>query len=481
MIVALANYMIGIMHDLLGSAPCKVVLEDLDFQQLLELRLAMEKLSVAEMAVLEEILYSPLKVSLEELGENTDTPLEEMNAIILALAPLNLFVCSGNTLLVDKERRRIFEIFVEKFLDGFEPGLEYFKEILKLAPIHSTVAWFHISRTSNNIFNSIVDKHFKSPKMYQRYIKETLMENSLCKDMYQMVEQAEGKILAKTLKEQFSLSDEELEEKILFLEFHYLLTSCYEEKNGKYEKYVTQFSEWRKHQKHCGNSFSTSTLSEKEVECFAAEEFSFIKDMSLLLELCEKEELKIKYNQKQELFFLERAMDPPKGFSCTTPFYLARVINKNLLLGLIVIEEDALRQTSPAKKWLETPIKQRTMITFKHPHNSLSHKSDFSFGRHDRNIIEVQKALSRVKRDTWILFEEFVNDHLYTANLLKQPELTKVGRDWEYSLPDYDKQEISFIKTVVLDWLFESGMIIPGKYAGKECFRVTSLGYELYS
>ncbi|MCH9812283.1 hypothetical protein K0U07_05950, partial [bacterium] len=125
------------MHDILGSVPCKVVLEDFDFQQHLDLRLAMEKLSVKEMSVLEEILYSPLKVSIEELQDNTDTSAEEIEEILKSLSPLNLFVCKEGYLLVDKEKRRTFEIFVERFLDEFEPGLEYFKEILKLVPIHS--------------------------------------------------------------------------------------------------------------------------------------------------------------------------------------------------------------------------------------------------------------------------------------------------------------------------------------------------------
>ncbi|MCH9811144.1 hypothetical protein K0U07_00095, partial [bacterium] len=348
-------------------------------------------------------------------------------------------------------------------------------------PIHSIVSWFQIPRTSNNIFNSVIDKHFKSPKMYERYLKDTLAESPLCKAIYDLVDQKGGKALAQEIMSELSLSDTELEEKILLLEYHYILASCYEEKDGKYIKYITEFSEWREHKKLCGNSCDQEDLTEGQVECFAEEEFSFIKDMSLLLELCEKERLKIEYDQKQELFYLKGDVNPSLGFSNTSPFYLARVINKNLLLGLVVIEEDFLRQTSPARKWLDTPIKQRTMITFKHPHNSLSHKSDFSFGRHDRNIIEVQKALSRIQPGRWIFFEKFMNDHLYAANTLKQPELKKVGRGWQYALPDYDQEEIAFIKVVVLDWLFESGMIIPGKSNGKECFKVTSLGYELYS
>ena len=473
----------GIMHDLLTNTPCKVVLEDFDFKRDLKLRLVMEKLSTIEMAVLEEILYSPLKVSIDELCNNTDVPSSNIEEILEHLKPLNLFAVREKFLLVDKEMRRYYEILIEKFADDFTPDLDYFKEILKLVPIHCLVSWFHIPRTSNNIFTSILEKHFKTPKMYGRYLKDTLSEDTGLRAIHAYVANSPtGKIPAKEILVHFSLTEEELEEKILFLEYHYILSSSYAPHNGKFEKYLSEFAEWKDHKDHTrGIPSEEKYINEDEVNALASEEFSFIRDMSLMLEIADKMDLKIKYNQKEELFFLENTLDENAGFSNNTAHYLARVINKNLLLGLIVIEDDVLRQTSPASKWLATPLRQRTLITFKHPHNSLSHKCDFSFRRHDRNIIEVQKALSLIRSDEWIFFNEFMEDHLYRTNSLKQPELKKVGRAWKYSAPAYDEEEIAFIKMVILDWLFESGMIIPGTHGGKECFKVTSLGYELYS
>lgn len=470
------------MQDILVTNPCKVILEDFDFKKDLAIRLQCEKLSSKEICVLEEILYSPLKVSIEELCNNADVAFTEIHPILESLAGLHLFEAKEEQLLVDKERRKYFEVLIEKFTPDFLPNLDYYKELLKLAPIHLLVSWFHIPRTSNNIFNSMLEKHFQTPKMYQRYLKETLAdEESLSALVSFVMDERNGKAGAIEVKELFNLTDEELEEKILFLEYHFILTSTYECVNGKYVKYLSEFCEWNEWKKTSDCTIESTLISDEDVKSLLHSEFSFIEDMSLILELCNKKSLKVQYHQKEELFYLDPSFKDVENFYNSTPYYLARVINKNLLLGLIVIEEDTLRQTPPAKKWLATPIRQRTLITFKHPHNSLSHKCDFSFHQHDRNIIEVQKALSQIQNGSWTFFNEFIGDHLSKTNSLKQAELQKVGRKWTYTAAEYDDKEIAFIRTVILDWLFESGMIIPGKYQGKDCFKVTSLGYELYS
>jgi hypothetical protein len=472
------------MQDILKNTQCKVILEDFDYKTDLELRLYLEKLSVKDIFVLEEILYSPLKISMEEISSNTELSSHELFKSMENLLPLKLFSLEEDFLLVNKERRKYFEILIEKFSKDFSPNLDFFKEILKVVPIHCLVSWYHIPRTSNNIFNSLVEKYFKTPKLYLKYIKETLADQKILEDIVEMVLNSPNASLnVNHLLEKYPFSEVELEEKILFLEYHFILCVTYEIKNSKYVKSLSLFDELKQWLKK--NSTNTvienKDLPEEEVDAVAKEEFSFIKDMSLILELCEKELLKVEFHQKDELFYLSSELKNQPLLTENSPFYMARVINKNLLLGLIVIEGDYLRQTPPAIKWLQTPIKQRTLITFKHPYNALSHKTNFSFHQHDRNIIEVQKALAGIKSNTWILFDEFIENYYSNTNSLKQAELLKVGKEWKYTSAEYVEKEIAFIKEVVMSWLFESGMIIPGKYKGKDCFKVSSLGFELYS
>ncbi len=471
------------MQDIHVTIPCKVVLADFDYKRDLNLRLFIERLSPTITSVLEEILFSPLKLSIEELQENTGAFGEEMQLILQSLLPLNLFQIKEDFLFVDKDVRKYLETLIEKFTPNFSPNLEYFKELLKHVPIHCLISWYHIPRASNNIFNSILEKHFKTPKIYRCYVKETLADDELLTLLVNDVMESEhGKVSVHSLLEKYSLSEEILEEKILFLEYHFILCSTYEIQGSKYKKFLSNFSEWQEYAfKNAKKEAPKVIISEELVEGFIDSEFSFIKDMSLILTLCNSRPLYVTYNHKEELFFLNSTPDSSLEFHDHSPHYLARVINKSLLLGLLVIEEDRLRQTPPAEKWLDTPIRKRTLISFKHPHNALSHKCDFSFHQHDRNIIEVQKALSEIACGHWILFDEFIHTHLTNTNSLKQASLNKVGGGWKYTSAAYDPEEISFVKTMVLDWLFESGMVITGKFQNKDCFKVSSLGYELYS
>lgn len=473
----------GNMQDtLLSVHPCKIELEDFDYQSAISSRLLVEKLNTSQMHVLEEILYSPLKICIDELCDNTDTDTLQIHSILEALSPLGLFTVEGNKLLVKKDARKYFEMLIEKFADDFSPDLDYFRNLIKHVPIHSVVAWFHIPRTSNNIFNSIIEKHFLTPKTYEKYIKETLVATPEISEIaYYVINSKEDKVSCKEILEKFTLTEEQLEEKILLLEYHYIAASCYEVQGDHYEKYLSLFAEWKTWRRN-SQSLSEDELSlhEDEIERMSDDEFAFIEDMSIILKICDQIDLRVAFNQKEELFFLDEDAPQLSELRSSDPSYIARIINKNLLLGLCVIEEDVLRQTPPAVKWLATPLKKRTLITFKHPHNALSHKSNFSFHQHDRNIIEVQKALATVENDKWIMFDEFMERYLSLENTLKQAELKKVGRKWQFETAEYDPKEIEFIKLVVLGWLFESGMVIPGRYQNQDCFKVTSLIYELY-
>lgn len=474
----------GNMQDSLQNIP-KVNLEDFSYKIDLSSRLQLENLSVDEIFILEELLYSPLKTTTSELADITEIDESSIEESIKSLLPLNLFTYADGNITTSKERRKFFETIIVKFNKKFTPNLDYYKDLLKQVPIHFLISWFHIPRTSNNIFNSIVEKHFSTPKVFLKYVNDALTDTPELKKLFDTVcSSDEGFISFEEAKEILGLNEEELEEKILFLEHHYILCSCYKIKGGKFEKKIALFKEWKNFLDTSQNKDDSQGITPDQhhlIQKQSDEEFSFILDMSKLLQLCETSNLQVQYNPKEELFFLSGKLDKTEAFFSSCKNYLARVINKNLLLGLLVIENDCLMVTPPSKKWLETDLKQRTLITFKHPHNSLSHNCNFSFKIHDRNIIEIQKALSLVEKGAWILLEEFINRYLLKTNTLKQPTLTKAGKKWQYTTPEYNTEELMFIKVVITDWLFESGMVIPGMFENQICFKVTSLGHELYS
>ena len=64
------------------------------------------------------------------------------------------------------------DILLFPFLIFFQPDMEFLQGLLKKVPIHCLPAWHAVPRTSNNIFESLVEKYLLSPQIFQRYLSE---------------------------------------------------------------------------------------------------------------------------------------------------------------------------------------------------------------------------------------------------------------------------------------------------------------------
>ena len=56
--------------------------------------------------------------------------------------------------------------------------------------------------------------------------------------------------------------------------------------------------------------------------------------------------------------------------------------------------------------------------------------------------------------------------------------LAKEGPDWSYKLPQYKDEELQFMRYVILQRLYEVGMVNVGTVKGKDCFKLLSFGRE---
>ena len=159
------------MHDLLkNTKKTKISLPDYNFEEDIRNRLLLKTLSKQNLRVLEEILFSSLQFSIESLAENLDLNSDDLYEILETLSPLNLYNFDGRILTVDKDKRKYFETQVTRFEEDFKPDLDFFQNLLKCLPIEVLPNWYHVPRSSNNIFQSLVDKHLLTPQIYQRYL-----------------------------------------------------------------------------------------------------------------------------------------------------------------------------------------------------------------------------------------------------------------------------------------------------------------------
>jgi hypothetical protein len=444
------------MQELLkNSKRGKVVLSDYDYQSDVRDRLLLSEIHPIDYEILEEILFSPVKFTLEKLTVALDLSTEEVLPTIEKFLPTGLFQFDGTTLTINKEKRKYFETHLQKFEDGFTPGMEFLQNILRSVPIDVLPNWYLIPRSSNNIFLSLIEKHLLTPAIYQRYLLEYFSGDDLVAQIAKELHQEPCTCIpAKEIQEKHCLTKEEFIELLLYLEFSLIASIRYERTANGWEEIVTPFTEWYEYQLFVSSSQPNSIKD--EVIPFREREYSFIEDMKDLLELGFIEPITIEYSP-----------------------YTDRIINKLQILGLASIQEGKLKTTPTAEEWVKIPIEERCHITFKHPHNFLSIQKRFSHSN-QRAVLEIQKGMSPVSGSNWVYFDDFLAGSQIALNEEQKVSLKQIGRSWRYEIPSYSDSEKEFIHHIIFDWLFESGMVQIGTCKGRDCFKLTSLGRILF-
>lgn len=461
----------------------KVDLNDYNAKSDIELRLLLNSLSKDEVSLLEEILYSPLQVSIEELGENLEFSFDQLYPMIEKLQKTGLFTFDGTVLFIHKELRKYFEVQIEKFGDDFKPGMDFLQNILKQVPIHVLPVWYHIPRSSNNIFASLVEKYLITPQVYQRYITEFLSgDQDIQKIGRELFQSEELKLSAEEVRKKYHLSETELEEILINLEYNLICCSNYEPCGDRWKQVITPFIEWANHLELVKSSTPHSIKNSDEIKRFRAEEYAFIHDMTTLLKESMISPIEMRYDSKAEkwmisLHSLEKIVTS-LGLKENEESYAHKLAEKVLVLGLGYMEGSSLQPSESAKEWMHMPIEKRSHVTFKHPHNFLAIQKVSPLAT-QRAIVEIQKSLSQVNGLGWVYFDDYFEKSMIVLSDEKKVALSKIGRYWQYALPSYSKEEIAFVEMTVLSWLFESGITMIGYHNGKKCFSLTTLGSSL--
>lgn len=209
----------------------KVNLQDYDYQKDIQNRLLMAELDTNDLLVLEEILLGHPKLSVSQLAQ--DLLLEELEVvkILTKLSSSGLFTIKDHYITLNKEMRKYFEAQLQKFEEDFVPGMEYLQSLLRKVPMHNLITWYPIPRTSNNIFESLVEKYLLTPQIFQRYLLELQFSNPkascIIEDVFNSIEL---EIPSSFLKAKYELTNEEFEEILLHLEFNFVCCIVYRKK-----------------------------------------------------------------------------------------------------------------------------------------------------------------------------------------------------------------------------------------------------------
>ncbi len=450
----------------------KIDLEDYNYRQDIENRLLMGQFSSKDLDVLEEILYSSVTIPIKKLMKNLDLSEQEILPILKNLSKTGLFGFEDDVIVVDKEMRKYFETQILKFDSDFKPGMEFLQSLLRKVPIHVLPSWYAIPRTSNNIFESLVEKYLLTPQIFQRYLMElNLADSKLMGIIHDVYHSADFQVYGKDLIEKYDLTREQFEEYLLSLEFNLVCCLGYQQVDDSWEEVVTPFYEWREYLTFLKNTKPTSIATHEHIERLRPNDFSFIHDMSAVLTLAKKQPIPIDSLNDLISSKLEESRPSCPRFKT----YIERIVAKLKNLKLAHIVDGRLYALDAANDWLDMRAENRAIFLYRHPLNRIDAHL-FT----EKNLREAEKSILRVLHSGWIYFDDFIRGVIIPLGEDSHVMLKRQGKIWKYSLPSYGDDELSLIHTTVMDWLFEVGVTVVGTHHGRECFCVTPHGQSLF-
>ncbi len=461
----------------------KICLTDYDFQRDLNNRILMASFSPSEIEVLEELLFSPLKFPIKRLQKNLSLSEEEIQECLKKIIDTSLFKIDNDTIEIDKDIRRYFEAQILKFEEDFTPGVDFLQELLKGVPIHVLPVWYAIPRTSNNIFESLVEKLFETPQIFQRYLKEIDLGDPVLNQITQDVYNAPDLCLpANIIIEKYKLTREQFEEIMISLEFNLTCFTKYENCDGEWQQVITVLEEWRDYLRFLKKTEPTSIANQEDVTAYRPGDYAFISDFSAFLtELAYSPLLltdECTFHPEAIRTVCEKLeLNPNNPWSTD---YLDYLLSKSMMLKFADCVEGRLYLLDNAREWLDMSISNRAMFLYRHQFKYFIIPEEFVSLFTERNIREVEKSIVRILDKGWVYLDDFLQSLIVSCSENSTMVLKRTGRLWQYTKPDYTETERNFIKKVVMHWLFEAGMIATGSHDGKECLSVTPLGQELF-
>lgn len=448
----------------------KIELREYDYSKDIQNRILMAQFTALDIEVLEEILYSSLRIPLSLLEQNLDLTSAELLAILDKLTKTELFQVSGGFVLVDKDMRKYYEMQILKFEEDFKPGMEYLQGLLRKVPIHILPNWYSISRTSDNIFESIVEKYLHSPQAFQRYLMELTLPDSVQKGIMNAVYQSpDYEVEASDMIKKFNLTQEEFEEHMLYLEFSFVSCIRYKRKGDRFIEVITPFQEWQEYLCYVRDTEPTPIIDEEKIKRLKTSDFSVLEEMSTILELAQIRPITravIPTIQKKHPSFEVADFD--------------RYVHKLCQINLAQRSGEKIQCTSDSLDWLKMNNAEKAIYIYRHPLNMLAHASLPEELCSQRLVREAEKSVARVANAGWVFLDDFLKGVFIPLKESHLINLKKLGRHWKYQLPEYTETEISFFQAVISRCLFEVGITALGTKDGRECFCLTPFGHTIF-
>ncbi|MDE3055084.1 MAG: hypothetical protein KGI80_00085 [Verrucomicrobiota bacterium] len=441
------------MLELTAVKKQRIQLSDYDYQKDIAHRILLAEASDFDLEVIEEILFSPLRVSYKKIARHMECTEEKLLLLLQKLKEVGLVTFEGDQILIDKESRKHFEFFISRFDPAFRPDFDAIQALLRRVPIHLLPSWYALPRTSNNIFTSILEKYLLTPQIFQRYLAELHFNDPvisrIVKDLFAAPDYT---LSARDVMTRYKLSRPHFAEVALLLEFHFIAYLSYRKEEGRWVEFLTPFYEWHNYLRFLKET-EPMPLDKKKVMRSHASDFAFVEEMGRLLEALLRQPLPLK-GEKAPL--------------------TERALQKLLLLQLATEEKGLLYPMEGARQWVEKDLENRALYLYRHPLNLAA------MGSNERQIREGEKTIRRAGRGEWMGFDDFCKGVSVALGEGPSVMLRKEGKHYQYARAVQGEEEKNWLKRILFDWLFETGMVAVGTFKGggstQDAFLVTPFG-----
>lgn len=469
----------------------KIVLADYDYLKDIKNRLLLAEMSLFEVAVINEVLNTSIKIPIAKLITSIGCEREELLEALSKFETTGLLAVENNMVLVDKDMRKYYELQLAKFDEDFKPDMEFLQSLLRKVPIHILPAWYSIPRASNNIFESLLEKYLQTPRIFQRYLMELHVGEPLMTNIVDDVYHAPNfEISSDALRKKHNLTKEEFEETLLYLEFNFVCCLCYRKEEGSWKEIVTPFHEWKEYLRFVSEGRPKPIEKTEEIVLNSHSGFAIIADMSAVLAAAKSAPLSMEQSKKNVSSLTATAVKALAGQCPSMPActkanldehqqYLSSIARKLCLIHLAENCKDRLSPLPQAVEWLNLPTEDRALFIHRHPYNKVIDSEVDPELNTEKNLREVEKSLEGLSRVGWIYFDDYLKGLSAPIGHTEPISLVKKGRRWQYKIPQYNEKEKQYVKAVLFERLFQAGLVAIGTHQGKDCFSVTPFGHTV--
>ncbi len=473
------------MLDVCVSRKNKINLSDYDYRVDIENRLLMSTFTTQDVEVLEEILFGSIRIPLVKLRKNLGPDERTLMAILTKLSKTGLFIFDGDAIVVDKDMRKYYEYQILKFDDDFKPNMSYLQGVLRKIPIHVLPVWYSIPRSTNNIFASMIEKYFCTPQVYERYLAELNLIDPVMAGIGTGLVKASDYILrSEEVRKKYDLTQEALEEYLLHLELNFVCCPSYRQNGERWEEVITPFHEWAEYLRFKKRNIP-ETVSGKIDRIGENEKFSFIKDMTALLEEMIDRPLSLQScASDQDILFpkdiVSRLADSGifSRKQAVDPLYFSRLAGRLMTIGMVIRHEETLSLHPRAPGWLNMELEDKALYLYRHPDNRTLRMGFNPELDSEKNVREVEKGLDRAADKGWVCLDTFLKGMTCSIGNNEPVFLCKDGNQWLYKLPSYNDEELQFMRYVIMQRLYEVGMTDVVTHENKDYFRLLPFGRD---